>query len=364
KPMGFFSYEWSGALLAVILGLAGIILILASQVFFTELPRLWSWVPRFLQDAGLAFLITGTASAFIEKLVKKRTEAEFREQMAKLLGTTADSLSTDILSYLQTHIRDIESRLELVRGAIRNSNIEMIFVKRQDGFAEMARAIREAKLSLFVMGVSLREFSKLDTPLCHALKELHLRASAERQEDSDTADGLDVKMLILNNQSTEALNRSSIEEKKQFSGPLDPEYKISNLFRDTRDTILDIQAACPEIQLRVYDNLSLFLLITERYVFMEPYHSGVKSLSPLKEPREGVFERVAELVPMIQFRKESQPGPYEQFHNHFAHVFEQAHPPTKENIDIGNFAPSAPPEVHGNAQQTATADAEAGAAEP
>jgi len=347
KPVGFFSYEGSAIVLAVIMGMAGLVLILASQIFFTGLPQPWSWVPRFLQDAGLAFLIAGTVSAFIEKLVKKRTEAEFKKLMAELLGRTADSLSTKILSFLQNHIRDLESRVEMVRGAIRNSNIEMIFARRQDGFSDMARAIREAKEFIFVMGVSLREFSKLDTVLCHALKEVHLRILAGQKEGGDAPERLNVRMLILNNQSTEALKRSSIEEKKQFKGPSDPEYMISNLFRDTRDTILTIQDTCPEIQVRVYDNLSLFLLITERYVFMEPYHSGVKSvgMGPLKElkDQDKVFERVAELVPMIQFRKEGKPGPYEQFYNHFGQVFEQARAPTKENTDIGAFTPTTTP---------------------
>jgi hypothetical protein len=367
----FFDYEWSGFILAGAMGLAGLILILVSQLLLAKMPQLWSWFFSFLQDAGLALLIAGTASALVERLIKKRADAELEKKMCELLDKTASSLSGEVFSFLQRYMGDLLSRVEMVKGAIHKSNIETIFAKRQDGFHSMANAICEAKEHIYIMGVSLREFSQLPTDLCRALKDVHLRTSRNRRAgDASPAehapvcgDGTQlsgtssnvtstpvkpiIKMLVLNNQSSEALRRSRIEEKKEFTGQSDPEYITSNLFRDTRNTIREITENCKEIDLKVYDNLSLFLLITERYVFMEPYHSGVRNAKPFGD--DLFFQRAAELVPMIQFRKgtDGEPGPYEQFYNHFVHVFdEQAHTPTEKNTDIeclgqnGSPAPS------------------------
>ena len=198
----------------------------------------------------------------------------------------------------------------------------------------MARAILESKETVYIMGVSLREFSKMKTPVSKALRQVHERESKRLEKNPQSKKPLDIRMLILNNRSEEALRRSSIEEKRKFTSHDDPEYKIANLFRDTRDTIIDINSECPEIQLRIYDNLSLFLLVTDNMVFLEPYHSGVESVGkrPLKD--DDYFERLAELVPMIEFRREPERGPYEQFRNHFEYLWEGAKPPSEENYEI------------------------------
>lgn len=337
ENVSYFAYRWSGVILAAGFGMFGVILILCAQLVQQSPIGTIAWIPRFLQDAGLAFLIAGTASTLVEQLIKKRTEAAFRKELCSLLDTTADSLSSELRDLFDAYIRRFEGRVEALKAALRGSNIEMVFAKRQDGFAEMATAIREAKEIIYVMGVSLREFSKLPTSVCSALRDVHDRIQKAEGAEPKTPE---VKMLVLNNQSPEAVKRSSIEERKRFSGPEDPEYKVSHLFLDTRDTIKDIQKGCSEIKLRVYDNLSLFLLVTDRYVFMEPYHSGVKSVG-IHPLIDGVFERVAELVPMIQFHKEADPGPYEQFRNHFIHVFDEATVPTEANTDLtGLYVPA------------------------
>jgi hypothetical protein len=188
----------------------------------------------------------------------------------------------------------------------------------------MGMAIRKSESFVYVMGISLRGFFQMDTPCSRAISEVY----HERQ-----VKGLQFKVLILNNRSAEALDRSSREEGVTFAGVDNPEYKGATLFGETRKTITNIMKYFPDMDLRVYDSQSLFLLITDTALFMEPYHYGERVIEeyPFKSPS---LKRVAELVPLIEFEKTARRGPFEQFLGHFEYLFEKAKRPASEHFKV------------------------------
>jgi hypothetical protein len=84
-----------------------------------------------------------------------------------------------------------------------------------------------------------------------------------------------------------------------------------------------------KMELKLYDRPSLFILLTDKVAFVEPYHYGERIVGPHPEGAPHL-QRVAELVPLIEFEKGKDRGPYEQFLGHFEYVFERAHPPRND----------------------------------
>lgn len=264
-----------------------------------------------LEAIGVAILLAGTVSFGVEELVRSKTRNEFEVQLRNLLGQAGSSLSTELRNILQSYVTELGERIEQLGIETHGSNITMIFSKREKGLAAMAKAIKEAEQFVYMMGISLRQFFLNDTMGWRAVAEVY----------NDQNKNIDFQVLILNNKSPEGLIRSSREEGMEFDSINDPEYQSKALFRETGETCKKIRKSYPNMNLKVYDEQSLFLLITDKVVFMEPYHYGDRVIEP------DIPGRVAELVPLIQFQKASERGPYEQFLGHFKYVFDKSKAP-------------------------------------
>lgn len=317
---------WSRAelwLFSALLSFAGIlVLAIPSLVIGAGFQSLTPPVQRLLEAIGVSVFLGGTVSFGVQELVRARTRKEFEIQLQRLLERASDEQSSQLRGFLRQYISDLAQLTEQLRQEVHGSNIRMIFSSRDKGLEEMGTAIRNAESFVYVMGISIREFFQLDTPCSRAISETY----HERK-------GIEFKILILNNRSPEALDRSNREEGVAFKDVDDLEYKNKTLFRETRETIINTQRYVPDMALRVYDRQSLFLLITDKVAFMEPYHYGERVVGehPLQAP---FLRRVAELVPLIEFERAGKRGPYEQFLGHFEYVFEKAKEPTEENIQI------------------------------
>jgi len=276
-----------------------------------------------LEGLGTALFVAGTVSFGIEELIRGRTLITFEAKLRELLAATGDKLTSQIIHFLESYVVVLGQRIEELGKEVYGSNIKMIYSSRAKGLEEMASAIKEADNFVYVMGISLREFFQLETPCSAAIAEVY----HERKD-------VKFKVLIFNNRSAEALERSSREEGIAFSSIDDPEYKSKTLFGETRETITNIRKYCSEIALRVYDSQSLFLLITDKTAFMEPYHYGNRVVGEPVLSRAPFLRRVAELVPLIEFTKATERGPYEQFFGHFEYVFDKAKEPTEENVRV------------------------------
>lgn len=192
---------------------------------------------------------------------------------------------------------------ELLRSSIR-----MVYAKREKGLEAMTIAIDEADDFVYIMGVSLREFFLVETSCRTALLEKYRNAK-----------GMKFKFLILDNRSDEAVFRAGREEGLKFAGANDQNYLSKTLFTETSNTEDFVNEHYDSSLLRKYDRLSMFLLLTEKVAFMEPYHYGERRME--KEDIPAGFKRVAELVPLIEFEKSSEKGPYHQLLGHFDFIY-------------------------------------------
>lgn len=266
---------------------------------------------------GVAVFLAGTVSFGVQELVRARTRHEFEIQLRDLLAKTSTSLSAELRNFLDSYVDELGGRIERLGIETHGSHIKMIFSTRENGLAAMVKAIREADSFVYMMGISLRQFFLLDTECGRAVSEVY----------HDPNKNIEFQVLILNNRCPEALSRSSREEGIEFKSTDDPVYHRKTLFRETEDTFETIRSSYPRMNLRVYDHQSLFLLITDKAVFMEPYHYGDRVI----ESAAPHLRRVAELVPLIEFEKASEKGPYEQFLGHFRYVFDKSTPPPHMN---------------------------------
>ena len=244
------------------------------------------------------------------------------EEKTTELGATGEELTAALMRFLESFGAGLERRIEKLSLEAHSSRIKMIYSSRAKALEPMETAIMEANSFVYIMGISLREFFQLDTRCSTAIAKVY-----------NSRKDVKLKVLILDNRSLEAMERSCREEGVAFRGVDDPEYKSRTLFVETRNTIRNIQRYFPGTALRVYDHQSLFLLITDKVAFVEPYHYGDRVIG--EPPMQAAYlRRVAELVPLIEFEKATERGPYEQFLGHFEYVFDNAKEPTEENVRI------------------------------
>lgn len=276
-------------LISAFLALLGLVLIFFPYTWIGfGLNPLIEPLANLLNSIGVALFLSGTVSLGVQELIKSSTSQE-----------------------MQAHISELGKRIENLGAEIYGSNIVTISSSRDRGFDEMASAIRNADKFIYMMGISLREFFSLDTECRKAISDVYHKHKS-----------IEFRVLILNNQSLEALNRSSREEGIQFKSTSDPEYRKKHMFVDTESTLDTIKRDYKRMEIRVYDDQSLFLLITDKIVFMEPYHYGDRIIETAPH-----LVRLAELVPLIEFKETEKNGPYNQFFGHYKYMFERAKTP-------------------------------------
>lgn len=277
-----------------------------------------------------AILVVAIGWIYAKYLLRFRAKVSQRAKISPIameektteVEATSDTLSSALMRFLESFGAGLERRIERLSLEAHSSRIKMIYSSRAKALEAMETAIMEANSFVYIMGISLREFFQLDTPCSRSIARVH-----------DSRKDVKFKILIINNRSLEAMERSCREEGVPFRGPDDPEYKSRTLVVETRNTMRNIQRYFPDMALRVYEHQSLFLVITDKVAFVEPYHYGDRVMGE-HVPQAAYLRRVAELVPLIEFEKASDRGPYEQFLGHFEYVFDRAKEPNEEDVRI------------------------------
>jgi hypothetical protein len=163
----------------------------------------------------------------------------------------------------------------------------------------MAEEIRESEKIVYLMGISLRRFFRRNvSESAAAILEIYNRDPKPH-----------IKVLLLDYLSDDARTRASSETPG--------EYEKSLLYKEIRETIDAIQTLFPDIEIRLYKNQISFLLITDKTIFVEPYHYG----APITK----------EFEPLLEFQKAAHKSGYEQFLRHFNYVFDEARVPNDED---------------------------------
>jgi hypothetical protein len=260
--------------------------------------------------------------------------------LRKLFTETKEEQNEELRTFLLRFMDELKEQSEGIQEQTNSAHVRMFYSERKRALPDMARAIQEAEDFVYIMGVSCKEFFCDQTECRDALSNVLSQKPIR------------LRVLILDWSCNEAFQRSKREQDAGYTGVDDPRYKESSMFSDTmqsrnalarlrgrirqndaKDTTKkheeggENRAAAKKtasesratIECHIYDDISLFLVITENVVFMEPYHYGNR-----REESVGLLEKMAELVPVIAFDKTQRPGPYHQFKGHFDYVFEHA----------------------------------------
>jgi len=262
-------------------------------------------IQKLIEAIGIAIFLSGIVSFGVEEVFRARTRGE----LSTLVKDAFDEQKSDF-----NELVNLAKLNKQLTDEIKNAHIKMVFSSRERGIEEMAEAIRNAKEFVYIMGISLYDFFKNDT-VCY-------RVLSDKREE------VEYKILLMNDQSLNALERSSREEGIKFTDVKDLSYKDGDLSGDIRKAIKKIQKCYPQMTLRLFDQQSLFLLITEEVAFMEPYHYGNR------ESNTPSFVKLAGCIPLLEFNKTLEKGHYWQLLGHFNYEFHKAKPPTEEHIVI------------------------------
>jgi len=320
---------------------------LPSSLTGMGLPQMSSVPSRILESLGIALFLSGTVSVGIELYFRKKTAGAVQA----LLETITADQNSELYAFLNSFIQDLKVQNESIHEQASSAHVRMFYSERKNAMHDMARAIQGAQEFVYVMGVSCKEFFFEETECHTALYD----AFVNRE--------LDIKVLILDWQCDEAFERSKREESPVFEikGVDDSAYRQSSMFFDTmksRNAIIGEYlpqttprdgrpSARSRIACKLYKDISLFLVITDKVAFMEPYHFG--------ERRENVqgLRKMAELVPLIEFEKTAKVGPHDQFKGHFEYVFNNRSTP----MPVDGETPKRAEAQHGAAQDGESAGA-------
>lgn len=195
----------------------------------------YEWIRDALRALGSGFIALGGASVIYDHLVVNRSLL----RMFKILGATTAS------------------------------EIEMLHSDRQAASEDIAEALRTAKGQVRIMAIAMTDF---------------FYAATDRRLFERTAQFCKVSCLLLHPNCEEARHRASKEDLTQ------EHYSRTELFRNAEMAISNLQAlkrnpgkgASPNqrsaehhVKVRFYKREpTMFLAITDEWVFFEPYHLG------------------------------------------------------------------------------------------
>ncbi|MBI5840665.1 MAG: hypothetical protein HZB19_11240 [Chloroflexi bacterium] len=218
---------------------------------------------------------------------------ERRSKLDRIDRITAEATQRLIGIEEQTRRLNELSNIELLRSA-RESGVEDLYSRaNSERLHGIVDGIRNAKGPIDICGVALPSMVENDE---------------FREAVLDHGRKYDVRIMLLNPDSYEAIRRKNIEE------PLG------------RKTVADIIATCSWIEEQVIKNgrfrlhfydipPMLSLIITDQFIFEEPYHFG--------RP-EGLEGCIGGHVPMLKIRNQPEKGtknPYSFFKAHFEYLW-------------------------------------------
>jgi hypothetical protein len=191
-------------LFPAVVSLIGIILIgIPATVIGFGGPPLTEPLQKLFESLGIAVLLTGTVSFGVQEFIRWRSSKVFEDQLEKSLSSSGDRQYQQLTGYLDDYANRLSKINEKIRQEVHRSNIKMIHSSRETGIQEMAKAIMDSERFIYIMGISLREFFLLPTECSKAISEMSKMRT--------------IKVLVLDNASDEAIERSAREQGKPFS---------------------------------------------------------------------------------------------------------------------------------------------------
>lgn len=288
---------------------------------------------QLIESFGIALTLVGSVSFGVEQLLRRETRNELVLLVEKFINTTKDI----ILNKLNDHeekilegmdnkfaknIENVCDRIGEINQQLSHGNIEGIYATRETGIHKMANAIKQSNEFVYIMGISLRQFFGRDPSnvLVEGLSSFYRKFENLPNSEDILSDKF--RILIIDNGSQGALERSNLEQNTTYHDPNNKGYKINTLYIETEETRNNINKFYPKLSLRTYEYQSLFLVLTDHKAFLEPYHFSEPFYR--NELRTNQPVKLAEHIPLMEFRKSDEKGTYDQLLGHFNYIFKNS----------------------------------------
>lgn len=195
---------------------------------------------------------------------------------------------------------------EKIRAETEKINLEILQLKAihsnsNEAEQALANAIRESKDIVYIMGISLRQFFGSDSGDCaQALRDIYRKSP-----------NCKFKILLLDPNSEDARSRAIKEEAVASTGTKEVLFAQSKLYHDIQYSLSSIPRVLPTAKVRLQQNNILFLLITDRSIFVQGYHYAV-------------VRNKANVPIIMEWQKTGDESAYEQYLEHFDRIFSHA----------------------------------------
>lgn len=280
--VGKTNKEWYLKIFAALIAiLIGIILIVISPYGISLIDVKWD-VP--ISQLGLALIISGitylTFQYVFDKGNREFTKTTVNNAVEKIEGT---------ISLVEKQLEDLTEHNKILHGAVGNGIIQ-IYKKRSEAMQDILNDIGCSK-QIKIQGISLREYFNPAEGKSFVKMESIL-------DDISHNDDRKIQILIINPNCEQATIRAEREADEDFSA--DNPYEESGLYSDVWHTIryLSRKLHKDRVEAKTYSSSpSCFLVITDKYTYVEQYHYGVK--------RSGL---VGGNFPVFKVRTTTMPG--------------------------------------------------------
>ncbi len=274
-------------------------------------PDLWRLIVR---DLGIAMALTASVTYVVDTF--------FHKILLENVRGMYDELSLDLTKKMQEVEYTIQG-VPAMSGCL-SSGIRNIYQNRPNAERSILKDLGKAQHRVWLLGISLRTFFQGGGELNSEVKAVFRRQSqrlkdAQRQTDEEEGAGSsspgdsrspkdfpDWRVLLLDPTCEQAKIRSKREEPKGMPAG---EATLSNEVRETVRCVRRFKNETDLVDVKLYRGApSCAAYIIDDVIYVEQYHYGLEG-----------GDRVAELVPLIEFSKDS--STYKQLTGHFEYMW-------------------------------------------
>lgn len=239
----------------------------------------WGFLREFFTQLGLAMTLTSVTFFIIDRHIEKgnqkhieriiRINEEHIQSSERHVRDTAKTIKNS----LKESLNDLKEQGDILKLAAA-THIVKIYAKREEGQQDIIDDLKTSQ-SIKMMGISLREY--LLPPRGSASNFHHQMRRI--LEDIVKNPKRKIQILLINPYCDQATIRAERETWQNFDS--DKKYEMSALYLDVRSSIaamkdLEKDVINSRIETRVYDTApTCFLIITDKYVYIEQYHYGL-----------------------------------------------------------------------------------------
>ncbi len=229
--------------------IASSFLFFASFTFLNGLPQ---WVPFLIRAAGASFMTAGLGGLVLPLLIPPKDELK-------------EFLKQDVLEGIQKQREALHAEAKTL-GALNDAGVMRVYRSRGEASADVLAAIKDPNLThLSVMGVSLTDFFRDRGPFADSWKCLQQRLI----EGSKAGQQLSVRFLFVDPGGTGARLRADHEQGHYQPGSLADDVRLSArmVVECSKKELVNAS-----LEARLYRLMPhSFVLITDRYAFIQPY---------------------------------------------------------------------------------------------